>query len=161
MRNFALDHLSDRDLLRDLRVVVARERTATAEVLAHIAEVDERRLYLPAGLPSMRAYCVEELHYSEDAAYKRIQAARVAREFPAIFTALDEGRLHLTGVGTARPPPQARECRGGPGGGHRQDQGRDRADAGAALPTNGAAGAGPAHPADIADRAGCLGTTRG
>jgi len=46
----------------------------------------------------MYAYCVGELHLSEDAAYKRIQAARAARQFPALFTALAEGRLHLAGI---------------------------------------------------------------
>ena len=46
----------------------------------------------------MHAYCVQRLRLSEDAALKRIQAARVARQFPVIFTALEEGRLHLSGV---------------------------------------------------------------
>ena len=46
----------------------------------------------------MITYCVGELRLSEDAAYKRIQAAKAAREFPAIFDALADGRLHLSGV---------------------------------------------------------------
>ena len=46
----------------------------------------------------MRAYCLGELHLSEDAAYKRIQSARTARDFPAIFDAVAEGRLHLSAV---------------------------------------------------------------
>src|SRR6266487_3626377 len=98
MGTFSLVHLCDRDLLRDLAALVARERTATAALLAHIAEVDARRLYLPAGHPSMFHYCVHELHLSEDAAFKRIRAARAARQFPALFPALAEGRLHLSGV---------------------------------------------------------------
>jgi len=100
---YALSHLSDDALLRDLAAVVARERTATALVLAHIAEVDARKLYLPAGYPSMFAYCVGELRFSEDAAAKRIQAARVARRFPGILGALADGRLHLTAVGLLAP----------------------------------------------------------
>jgi len=56
------------------------------------------RLYVPAGYPSMHAYCVDALHLSEDAAYKRIQAARAARQFPTLFVALSEGRLHLAAV---------------------------------------------------------------
>ena len=103
MRTYSLSHLSDASLLSDLNAFVARERTATAAVLAHIAEVDARRLYLPAGFPSMFAYCVEKLRFSEDAAYKRIQAGRTARQFPAIFTALAEGRLHLAGLGLLAP----------------------------------------------------------
>jgi hypothetical protein len=46
----------------------------------------------------MYSYCVAELHLSEDAAYKRIQAARAARQFPAIFEAVADGRLHLAAV---------------------------------------------------------------
>src|SRR5438552_3269992 len=50
-RTYSLDHLSDDALLRDLSALVTRERTTTAELLAHVAEVDARRLYLPAGYP--------------------------------------------------------------------------------------------------------------
>jgi hypothetical protein len=98
MRTYALGHLSDAALLRDLSSLVAQERNATAGVLAHVAEVDARKLYLPEGYPSMRAYCVERLRFSEDAAFKRIQAARAAREFPVIFEAVADGRLHLAAV---------------------------------------------------------------
>ena len=52
----------------------------------------------PAGYPSMHAYCVHELRMSEDVASKRIHAARAARNFPAIFAAVADGRLHLSGV---------------------------------------------------------------
>lgn len=103
MRTYVLTHLSDAVLLHDLSTLVARERTATAAVLAHIAEVDARRLYLPAGFPSMFAYCVGRLRLSEDAAYKRIQAGRTARQFPVLFEALADGRLHLTGLGLLAP----------------------------------------------------------
>src|SRR5213594_2499134 len=98
MRSYSLTHLSDAVLIRDLAALIAHDRVTTAAILAHIAEVDARRLYAPAGYPSMHAYCVGELRFSEDAAYKRIQAARAARQFPALFTALEEGRLHLAAV---------------------------------------------------------------
>src|SRR6185503_16286391 len=98
MRQYTLDHLSDAVLLCRLSEIVARDRTTTAELLAHIAEVDSRKLFAGAGYPSMFAYCVEELHLSEDAAYKRIQAARIGRQFPAVFAAIAEGNLHLAGV---------------------------------------------------------------
>src|SRR5439155_17152001 len=98
MRDFSLTHLSDTVLLSDLAALIAHDRVTTAVVLAHIAEVDARRLYAPAGYPSMHAYCVGELRLSEDAASKRIQAARAARQFPALFDALADGRLHLAAV---------------------------------------------------------------
>jgi len=96
--SYSLSHLSDHVLLRDLASLVARDRATTAELLAHIAEVDARRLYLPAAHPSMFSYCVHELRLSEEAAFKRIHAARTARRYPALFTALADGRLHLSAV---------------------------------------------------------------
>src|SRR5262245_35613218 len=93
-----LTHLSDDVLSRELSEHVARERRSTATVLAYIAEFDARRLYVPAGYASMHAYCVEGLHLSDDSAYKRIQAARACRRFPALSGAVEEGRLHLAAV---------------------------------------------------------------
>ncbi len=93
-----LTHLSDGALLRDLQQHVASERGGTAEVLADLAEVDARKLYLPAAYPSTYAFCIGELRFSEEAAYKRIRAARMARRFPAIFAAVADGRLHLSAI---------------------------------------------------------------
>jgi len=98
MSNYSLTHLSDGALLHGLKEQVAHDCVTTALMLAHIAEVDARKLYLPAAYPSMTAYCTGELHFSEDAAGKRLHAARAAREFPAIFAAVAEGRLHLSAV---------------------------------------------------------------
>src|ERR1041385_1512147 len=98
MRAYRLDRLSDSDLTQALGSVVANECVSTAAVLAHIAEFDRRRLYAPAGYPSMWSYCIGRLHLSEGAASKRILAARAARRFPAIFDAVAAGRLHLSAI---------------------------------------------------------------
>jgi hypothetical protein len=103
MRTYDLVHLSDDALLRDLSTLVARDRVLTAMLLAHVAEVDDRRLYVPAGYPSMHAYCVGELRFSDDAAFNRITAARAARRFPVLFDAISDGRLHVTGVRLLAP----------------------------------------------------------
>ena len=60
MNRCSLTHVSDSVLLRDLRPLLARERAATAGLLAHLAEVDDRRLHAPAGHPSMFAWCVKD-----------------------------------------------------------------------------------------------------
>jgi len=93
-----LSRLSDSVLLQTLVTLLAKERGVTAVVLAYLAEVDGRRLYLPAGYPSMYEFCVRELHLSEDAAFKRIRAARAACEFPVLFAALESGALHLSAI---------------------------------------------------------------
>jgi hypothetical protein len=98
MTTYSLSHLSDGALLRDLAALVAQDRATTAALLAHLAEVDARKLYLPAAYPSMYAYAVGELGLCEQAAYKRILAARAARQFPALFPAVADGRLHLSAV---------------------------------------------------------------
>jgi hypothetical protein len=98
VKSYSLTHLADRNLLHDLAALVARDRSTTATLLAHIGEVDARKLYLPAAHSSMYAYCVQELRLSEDSAYKRIQAARAARQFPLVFEMLADGRLHLSAV---------------------------------------------------------------
>ena len=98
MQRYSLSHLSDQALGRDLATLVARERATTADVVAHIAEFDARKLYLPAAYPSMFAYCVGELRLSEDATSKRIQAVRAVRRCPAVLAALAEGRVHLSGI---------------------------------------------------------------
>jgi 5-methylcytosine-specific restriction endonuclease McrA len=98
MKCYALTHLADATLLRDLAALISQDRATTAALLAHIAEVDARKLYLPAACSSMFTYCVRELHMSEDVAFKRIRAARAGRRFPEILEVLADGRVHLSGV---------------------------------------------------------------
>src|SRR5437867_8026184 len=85
MERYARCHLADQTLLDYLATHLGRERGSTADLLADLGEIDARKLYVPAGYPSMYEYCVGALHLCEQAAYKRIRAARAARRFPAIF----------------------------------------------------------------------------
>ncbi len=49
-------------------------------------------------VPRCSRYCLQVLYLSEHAAYGRIEAARVARKFPAVLDLLADGSLHLTAV---------------------------------------------------------------
>jgi hypothetical protein len=98
VKNYSVSHLSDSILEQEMLISNDRDRTNMAELLARLAEFDARRLYVPAGYPSMHSYCVQKLHFSEDSARKRIHAARAARGVPAVLHAIAEGRLHLSGV---------------------------------------------------------------
>ena len=98
MNRYSLAHLTEGALLQGLKTNLARERDALALVLAHVAEVEAREVYKPAGHPSMHLYCVHELHLSKDAANKRIRAARTAREFPTAFEKVEQGALRLTSL---------------------------------------------------------------
>jgi len=90
--------LSNDELLARVRLLAEREREATASLIAHLAELDHRRLYLAEGYSSLFSYCTEVLHLSEPAAYRRIKAARILRRFPAILELLEQGSINLTTV---------------------------------------------------------------
>jgi len=90
--------LSDSELLGSVKRLVQSERQATAALVVHLAEIERRKLYLEEGCRSLFSYCTRVLHLSEHAAYKRIEAARVAVRFPAVLNSLEHGDVHLTAV---------------------------------------------------------------
>jgi len=91
-------HLSDADLVAEVKSLAGRERAATGHLTGHLAELDARRLYLGAGFSSLFTYCMEVLRLSEAEAYNRIEAARAARRFPVILDRLAEGSLNITTI---------------------------------------------------------------
>jgi hypothetical protein len=95
----ALTSLSDHDLLATVKTLAANERQATVRLIAALAELDARRLYLGEGCSSLFAYCTQVLHLSEHAAYGRIEAARAAQRFPVILSLLADGFITLTTIG--------------------------------------------------------------
>jgi hypothetical protein len=98
MRPRSLSHLADGVLLGELNTLLARDRDTTAEMLLYLGEVDRRRLYVPAGYPSMYMWCLAVLGFSEDGACQRIRGARAARQFAVILEMVADGRLHLSGL---------------------------------------------------------------
>ncbi|HEX7668536.1 MAG TPA: hypothetical protein VF395_03085, partial [Polyangiaceae bacterium] len=75
----------------------------TAELILHLGEMDARRLHVGRGFSSLFSYCVEELHFSEDEACRRIDAARLARKFPSVHSLLSGGFVSLTVLGLLKP----------------------------------------------------------
>src|SRR6185503_19999239 len=80
-----------------------RERDVTAEVVAHLAELDTRDVHLREGYTSLFLYCREVLGLSEWEAYNRIEVARTVRRFPVILGMLAEGAVHLTAIRRLAP----------------------------------------------------------
>ncbi|TPW10406.1 MAG: HNH endonuclease, partial [bacterium] len=95
--------LTDDALLARVHDLARCERRTTVELIAHLAEMDRRRLHLAEGCSSLFTYCTEVLHFSEHAAYNRIECARVARRFPLVLEKLAEGSVHLTAVRLLSP----------------------------------------------------------
>jgi len=96
--------LSNEDLLTRIAALAGKEREASVELVAHLAELDTRSsLYAAHGHGSLFTYCTEVLLISEDAACNRIYAARACRRFPVILDALASGALSLTSVRMLSP----------------------------------------------------------
>ena len=94
----SLHSVSDSDLLSRMPALVLAERAAAAEVIAHLMEIDRRRLYLDQACSSLYRYCMHRLGYSEDEALRRVRVARLARKLPRVLEELRSGALHLTGL---------------------------------------------------------------
>ena len=60
-----LAYLTDGELLLKVKQLSEHERQATAQLIASLAELDERRLYLGQGCSSLFTYCTQVLHLSE------------------------------------------------------------------------------------------------
>ena len=106
MKNDILDslsRLSDTELVARMKSLVARERDATAGLVAHLAEMDTRDVYLREGYPSLFVYCRDLLGLSEAESGNRIVAARAARRFPVILELLASGQVNLTAVRLLAP----------------------------------------------------------
>jgi hypothetical protein len=103
MENKTPSQLSDSELIAEVAHLAGSERQATVALIAHLAELDARRLHLRAGFPSLFVYCTQVLRLSEGGAYNRIEAARVAGRFPAVLDLLQQGALNLATVRLVAP----------------------------------------------------------
>lgn len=103
-----LHHLSDEALDQSLQSWVKKEKEALKEVLLHIAEVDKRRLYLRLAYPSLFVYLTERLGYEGGSAQRRLDAARLSLEVPALIEKVDRGEVTLSQVAFLQKSLRAR-----------------------------------------------------
>ncbi|HEU0094678.1 MAG TPA: hypothetical protein VFS78_21365 [Vicinamibacteria bacterium] len=91
----------------------------TAQLVAHIAELDTRDVHLREGYDSLYVYCRDALGLSEGESYNRIEVARAARRFPIILEMLVAGAVNLTAARLLAPlaapteAPSSELARGG------------------------------------------------
>jgi 5-methylcytosine-specific restriction endonuclease McrA len=94
----SVERLTDAELLAGTRRLVGRSNQLLAELLAHLGEVEARGIHRSRACSSLYTYCIYELRFSEDEAFRRVAAARLTRRFPALLDAVSAGELHLTGL---------------------------------------------------------------
>ena len=93
---YRLIGVGNEELVAALSGLVRRENDLMSDLLAHLAELDDRRLYLDLGFTSLFAYCTEELGLCKSSAGRRIAVARVCRKYPEAFGCVARGELQLS-----------------------------------------------------------------
>ena len=97
-RTLNLQSLFDDELDKNLKRLAAAQRQCTAIIVAHLQELDHRDIAQRKAYPSLFAYCIKELRFSEDVACRHILAVRASRRFPSILAMLARGEINLTTI---------------------------------------------------------------
>lgn len=97
-----LKALSDKNLLSHTLLLAQKERQILVEVLWHLREIDNRKLYSDLKCSSLFDYCVKVLKYSEGQASRRVSATRLLKEVPKISKHIEEGKINLTQLNQAK-----------------------------------------------------------
>ena len=87
----SFDDVDNAELLESTKLLVGRSNGVTAQLLAHLAEVDARKAYRKIACASLYKYCVYELRMSEDEAQRRVKAARAVRRFHTRVIVIEHG----------------------------------------------------------------------
>src|SRR6478672_8871129 len=98
-----LTDVTDDELVSRLSALCLEGHALTARMVVHLIEVEERRLHLRAACTSMFDFCQRRLGMSEGAAFRRINAARLVKRFPALLARIERGELHLSTLVLLRP----------------------------------------------------------
>jgi hypothetical protein len=94
----SLRSVSDQHLLSAADAIVVHDRKLTLKLLAHLHEIERRKLYLTRGYSSMFDYCRSRLRFSEGSAMRRIKTARCVARFPELHALLESGEVNLMSV---------------------------------------------------------------
>lgn len=94
----SLGELGKRELIAGLEALVRGSNQLTADLLEHLAEIEQRMIHLELGFSSLHGYCVHGLRMSEGAAGRRVIAARLCRTFPDALELVASGQLHLSAL---------------------------------------------------------------
>jgi hypothetical protein len=106
-----MPNMPNEALVKELRELACRERKLTREILICINEFERRKLHLELGYSSVIEWLIGELHYSEGAAYRRVNAARVLRDVPSVAEKIQNGSLTLSSLATLQSAIQSEERR--------------------------------------------------
>src|SRR3989339_2002464 len=96
-----IKNYSDKELLFQTKNLIKKEQQLLSVILAHLEEIERRKLYSDLGYKSLFDYCLKELNYSEQQAWRRINSMRVIKKLPELKHNVDDGTLSLSNVNLA------------------------------------------------------------
>jgi hypothetical protein len=89
-------NLNDSDLILKTKSLVGEEKKILQNILESLSEIDKRRLFASRGFGSLFDFCVQELGYSESAAYRRIASMKLIKSLPEAKKSLALGFVNLS-----------------------------------------------------------------
>ncbi len=93
---------SDQQLLVETDNAVQAEREATVRVLKNFIEIDRRRIFSALGKGSFKDFVMSRYRFSEDEAWRRINAMKLLREIPEVEEKMESGSISMTHLGVAQ-----------------------------------------------------------
>ena len=85
-------------IVEKLKQLVASERKITAEIIEHIQEIDQTKIFVELGYPTLFLFLTSEIGYSSSAAQRRIEAARILSAVPEVKEDIKSGSINLSQV---------------------------------------------------------------
>lgn len=98
-----LAELTDNELRARLKGLARDERLVGIELLRHLAEYDQRLLFIADGYGNLWQYCLHVLGFSETEIGLRIHAARAIRDNPELALSLERGETTISAIGRLAP----------------------------------------------------------
>jgi hypothetical protein len=96
------DEMTDDDLHICTVNAAQLDRQTQLVTIAHLMEVDSRRLFAKMGFSSIFSYAVSALGFSEPAAGQRVQAMRLAKAIPLANIKIQSGYLSVTSAASVQ-----------------------------------------------------------
>ena len=91
-----LKSVPETKLREDTKRLVNEERRIGLDVLHHLKEIDDRKLFAKWNYSSLYDYCQVELKYAGGSAHRRIASMKLLREIPHYESKLQDGSVNAT-----------------------------------------------------------------
>lgn len=112
-----LNSMSDNRIIKLLKDSVAIERMTVVKIIGFLKEVQRRRLFCDYGYPSLHAFCVGELGYSDGETSRKIRTIKLVNLLSQAEKMIEAGTLNITGASSLFTHMRKDECSIFKGGG--------------------------------------------